>query len=153
MNLENRAAVNNLQPQNEKLTEFHDGLLNHKTQLLATVNDLKNQQNQHNDLKNEHVTQMQGLKSLQASNAVQAENTLSHRRSLANHETALDNLQALTNACQRRQYGGRVEETQGMEDGLRMERRRSPRESRESLQQVGRSQGEVRKPKCQRRHY
>jgi len=40
-----------------------------------------------------------------------------------------------------------------MEDGLRMERRRSPRESRESLRQVGRAQGEVRKPKCQRRHY
>ena len=37
-----------------------------------------------------------------------------------------------------------------MEDGLRMERRRSPRESRESLRQVGRAQGEVRKPKCQR---
>ena len=37
----------------------------------------------------------------------------------------------------------------GMEDGLRMERRRSPRESRESLRQVGRAQGEVRKPKCQ----
>jgi hypothetical protein len=36
-----------------------------------------------------------------------------------------------------------------MEDGLRMERRRSPRESRERLRQVGRAQGEVRKPKCQ----
>ena len=43
--------------------------------------------------------------------------------------------------------------SQGKEDGLRMERRRSPRESRESLRQVGRAQGEVRKPKCQRRHY
>ena len=40
-----------------------------------------------------------------------------------------------------------------MEDGLRMERRRSPRESREGLLQVGRRQGEVRKTKCQRRHY
>jgi len=40
-----------------------------------------------------------------------------------------------------------------MEDGLRMERRRSPSESRESLRQVGRAQGEVRKPKCQRGHY
>jgi hypothetical protein len=30
-----------------------------------------------------------------------------------------------------------------MEDGLRMERRRSPRESRESLRQVERAQGEV----------
>jgi hypothetical protein len=30
-----------------------------------------------------------------------------------------------------------------MEDGLRMERRRSPRESRESLRQGGRTQGEV----------
>jgi hypothetical protein len=39
------------------------------------------------------------------------------------------------------------------EDGLRMGRRRSPRESRESLRQVGRAQGEVRKPKCQRRYY
>ena len=38
-----------------------------------------------------------------------------------------------------------------MEDGLRMESRRSPRESRESLRQEGRAQGEVRKPKCQRR--
>ncbi len=38
-----------------------------------------------------------------------------------------------------------------MEDGLRIERRRSPRESRESLRQVGRAQGEVRKQKCQRR--
>ena len=28
-----------------------------------------------------------------------------------------------------------------------------PRESRESLRQVGRAQGEVRKPKCQRKHY
>ena len=44
-----------------------------------------------------------------------------------------------------------------MEDGLRMEmsqeRRRSPLESRVSLRQVGRAHGEVRKPKCQRRHY
>ncbi len=52
--------------------------------------------------------------------------------------------------------GGSKEEgwrrrSQGMEDGLRMERRRSPRESRESLRQVGRAQGEVRKPKCRRR--
>ena len=31
--------------------------------------------------------------------------------------------------------------------------RMSPRESRESLRQVGKAQGEVRKPKCQRRHY
>ena len=38
-------------------------------------------------------------------------------------------------------------------DGLRVERRRSPRESRGRLRQVGRAQGEVRKPKCQRRHY
>jgi hypothetical protein len=45
------------------------------------------------------------------------------------------------------------EEVPGMEDGLRMERQRSPRESRESLRQVRRAQGEVRKPKCQRRHY
>jgi hypothetical protein len=37
--------------------------------------------------------------------------------------------------------------SQGMEDGLRMERRRSPSELRESLWQVGRAQGEVRKPK------
>jgi hypothetical protein len=44
-------------------------------------------------------------------------------------------------------------EEQREEDGPRMERRRSPRESRESLRQVGRAQGEVRKPKCQRRHY
>ena len=28
-----------------------------------------------------------------------------------------------------------------------------PRESRGRLRQVGRAQGEVRKPKCQRRHY
>ena len=35
-----------------------------------------------------------------------------------------------------------------MEDGLRMERLRSPRESLESLWQVGREQVEVRKPKC-----
>jgi hypothetical protein len=40
-----------------------------------------------------------------------------------------------------------------MEDGLRMERWRSLRKSRESLWQVGRAQGEVRKSKCQRRHY
>ena len=45
------------------------------------------------------------------------------------------------------------EEVPGMEDGLRMERQRSPRESRESLRQGGRAQGEVRKPKCQRRLY
>ena len=36
-------------------------------------------------------------------------------------------------------------------NGLRMERPRSPRELRKSLRQVGRAQGEVRKPKCQRR--
>ena len=36
---------------------------------------------------------------------------------------------------------------------LKKERRTSPRELRESLRQVGRTQGEVRKPKCQRRHY
>ena len=40
-----------------------------------------------------------------------------------------------------------------MEDGLRMEKWRSLRESLESLRQVGRAHGEVRKPKCQRRHY
>jgi hypothetical protein len=40
-----------------------------------------------------------------------------------------------------------------MEDGLRMERLGSPRESRESLRQGGRAQGEVRKPKCRRRLY
>ncbi|MFN9904214.1 MAG: hypothetical protein ACK55Z_36640 [bacterium] len=41
--------------------------------------------------------------------------------------------------CQKRQYGGRVEEeVSWMEDGLRMERRRIPRESRERLRQVGR---------------
>jgi hypothetical protein len=33
-----------------------------------------------------------------------------------------------------------------------MERPRSPHELRESLRQVGRAQGEVRKPKGQRRH-
>ena len=54
--------------------------------------------------------------------------------------------------------GGSKEEgwrrrSQGMEDGLRIERRRSSRESRESLLQGGRAQGEVRKPKCQRRLY
>ena len=43
------------------------------------------------------------------------------------------------------------EEVPGMEDGLRMERPRSPCELRKSLRQVGRAQGEVRKPKCQRR--
>jgi hypothetical protein len=48
---------------------------------------------------------------------------------------------------------GGVRRSQGMEDGLRMERRRSPRESRESLRQGGRAQSEVRKPKCQRRLY
>ena len=36
-------------------------------------------------------------------------------------------------------------------NGLRMERPRSPHRLRESLRQVGRAQGEVRKPKCQRR--
>jgi hypothetical protein len=49
--------------------------------------------------------------------------------------------------------GGWRRRSQGMEDGLRIGRRRSPRESREGLRQVGRAQGEVRKPKCQRRHY
>jgi hypothetical protein len=34
---------------------------------------------------------------------------------------------------------------------LRMERPRSPCEMRESLRQVERAQGEVRKPKCQRK--
>jgi len=33
-----------------------------------------------------------------------------------------------------------------------MERRRSQRESRERLRQVGSAQGEVRKSKCQKRH-
>jgi hypothetical protein len=50
----------------------------------------------------------------------------------------------------RRKGGGGGPRT---EDGLRMERRRSPRESRGRLRQVGRAQGEVRKLKCQRRHY
>ena len=36
-------------------------------------------------------------------------------------------------------------------NGPRMERPRSPRELRKSLRQVGRAQGEVRKPKCQRK--
>ena len=43
--------------------------------------------------------------------------------------------------------------THGTDDGLRVERRRSPRESRGRRRQVGRAPGEVRKPKCQRRHY
>jgi hypothetical protein len=43
--------------------------------------------------------------------------------------------------------------THGTEDGLRMERWSSPRESRGRLRQVGRAQDELRKPKSQRRHY
>jgi hypothetical protein len=45
-----------------------------------------------------------------------------------------------------------VEEVPGIGNGLRMERPRSPCEVRENLRQVGRAQGEVRKPKCQRNH-
>jgi len=41
--------------------------------------------------------------------------------------------------------------SQGIGNGLRMERPRSPCELRKSLRQVGRAQGEVRKPKCQRK--
>ena len=52
--------------------------------------------------------------------------------------------------------GGSKEEgwkkrSQGIGNGLRMEMPRSPRELRKSLRQVERAQGEVRKPKCQRR--
>ena len=36
-------------------------------------------------------------------------------------------------------------------NGLRMERPRSPCEVRESLRQVEKAQGEVRKPKCQKK--
>ena len=44
-----------------------------------------------------------------------------------------------------------MEEVLGIGNGLRMERPRSPCEVRESLRQVERAQGEVRKPKCQRK--
>ena len=44
-----------------------------------------------------------------------------------------------------------MEEVLGIGNGLRMERPRSPCEVRKSLKQVGRAQGEVRKPKCQRK--
>jgi hypothetical protein len=47
---------------------------------------------------------------------------------------------------------GGVAEEPGRGEGARMERPRIPHELRESLRQVGRAQGEVRKPKCQRRH-
>jgi hypothetical protein len=51
--------------------------------------------------------------------------------------------------------GGSKEEgwrrkSQGIGNEPRMERPRSPCEMRESLRQVERAQGEVRKPKCQR---
>jgi hypothetical protein len=48
----------------------------------------------------------------------------------------------------RRKGGGGV---QGIGNGLRMERPRSPCQVRENLRQIGRAQGEVRKPKCQRK--
>ena len=43
--------------------------------------------------------------------------------------------------------------THRAEEKLRVEWRRRPRESWGRLRQVGRTQGEVRKPKWQRRHY
>ena len=43
------------------------------------------------------------------------------------------------------------EEVLGIQNGLRMERPRSPCEERENPRQIGRAQGEVRKPKCQRK--
>ncbi len=43
-----------------------------------------------------------------------------------------------------------MEEVLGVGNGLRMERPRSPCEVRENPRQIGRTQGEVRKPKCQR---
>ena len=46
---------------------------------------------------------------------------------------------------------GRWRKSQEIGNGLRMERPRSPCEVRENLRQVGRAQGEVRKPKCQRK--
>jgi hypothetical protein len=58
----------------------------------------------------------------------------------------------------RRSEEARVSEEEGWRrrsqeigNGLRMERPRSPCEVRKSLRQVGRAQGEVRKPKCQRK--
>ena len=46
---------------------------------------------------------------------------------------------------------GRGRKSQEIGNGLRMERPRSPCEVRKSLRQVGRAQGEVRKPNCQRK--
>ena len=44
-----------------------------------------------------------------------------------------------------------MEEVPGIGNGLKMEKPRSPCEVRKNLRQVGRAQGEVRKPKCQKR--
>ena len=44
-----------------------------------------------------------------------------------------------------------MEEVLGIGNGLRMERPRSPCEVQENLRQIGMAQGEVRKPKCQRK--
>ena len=50
-----------------------------------------------------------------------------------------------------RRRSGPVEEVLGSGNGLRMERPRSPWEVRENPRQIGRAQGEVRKPKRQRK--
>ncbi len=44
-----------------------------------------------------------------------------------------------------------MEQVLGSGNGLRMERPRSPREVRENPRQIGKAQGEVRKPKRQRK--
>ena len=44
-----------------------------------------------------------------------------------------------------------MEEVLGIRNELRMERPRSPCEVRENPRQIERAQGEVRKPKCQRK--